>query len=992
MPKKLIYLASMVNVLNLKVCKTYSIRSARKVSLFRDFVLAVFLPVACSLLTAMPVAYGEEGYALEVNGGAVTIDDDEDALRLSSYTYEFWMKDLQGPTGSWRNVFCKGPGDTAAGRGPLLALRPDDPGLHFSHSTGTDQETANTLEGIPVNEWTHIALVLTALNGEQIIYQDGVQVALESVSSLTDATQSSVLRIGLGANVVLDDFRVWNYARTQAEIQADMNREIFGVEEGLVGYWRFNEGEGTTAYDMSPYENHGTIIDAIWTTEAAPIVPGTPPVFASRPDPANGALYADTWVNLSWRPGDFAVSHDVYFGDNFDDVNDGTGEAFQGNHASIYFIVGFPGFPYPDGLVPGTTYYWRIDEVNDTEPNSPSKGPVWSFWIPSMKAYEPVPLDGAKYIDQDVVLSWTAGFGTKLHYVYFGDNFDDVNSGLVGFPQGTTTYTPDTVELEKTYYWRVDEFDGLVTYKGDLWSFKTLPDIPITDPNLVGWWKLDEGSDTTVLDRSGHGNHGTLRGDPQWVIGYDADALMFDGVDDFVEVPHADILTVDSEVTVMAWIYTERHTGPPGQDYQGIVAKGNTPRSYSLYTQAAGTLHFSTTSEGAYVGSSSTGQVPLNEWVHVAAMVANGSHLYYINGEPAGEGGGGITLPGTADTASVVIGRTHEGSTRSFLGMIDDVRIYNKALTQDEIEQVMRGDPRLAWGPSPANGSTPNIRDATPLSFSPGDNASQHDVYFGTDRDAVTDADASDTTGIYRGRQGVTIYTPAEGVEWGGGPYYWRVDEYNTDATISKGNVWSFTVADFIVIDDFEDYDVGNNEIWWVWLDGLGYASHPTKPPYPGNGTGSMVGDETTSSYMEETIVHGGGKSMPVFYDNSILRYSEVEKTLTYPRDWTENGVNTLSIWFVGDSANAADTLYVALNGNAIVANDNPNAAQIDTWTQWNIDLQIFADQGVNLANVNTIALGLGNKNNPLAGGSGIMYFDDIRLYSPLTEPEPQAP
>jgi hypothetical protein len=129
---------------------------------------------------------------------------------------------------------------------------------------------------------------------------------------------------------------------------------------------------------------------------------------------------------------------------------------------------------------------------------------------------------------------------------------------------------------------------------------------------------------------------------------------------------------------------------------------------------------------------------------------------------------------------------------------------------------------------------------------------------------------------------------------------------------------------------------------------------------------------------------------MPLFYDNSILRYSEAEKTLTYPRDWTENGVNTLTIWFRGISANAAETLYVALNGSAVVSHDNPNAAQIDKWTRWNIDLQAFADQGVNLANVNTIALGLGNKKNPVAGGSGTMYFDDARLYLP-PEPAPQA-
>ncbi|MHC4330451.1 MAG: LamG domain-containing protein, partial [Planctomycetota bacterium] len=237
-------------------------------------------------------------------------------------------------------------------------------------------------------------------------------------------------------------------------------------------------------------------------------------------------------------------------------------------------------------------------------------------------------------------------------------------------------------------------------------------------------------------------------------------------IDDFVQVPHADILTVDNEVTVMAWILTSRHGGPGTQDYQGIIAKGNPPRSYSLYTQSAGTLHFSTTSAGAYVGSSSDSQVPLNEWAHVAAMVSGGQHLYYINGEPAGTGGGGIELPGTADTSTVVIGRTNEGATRSFLGIIDDARIYNRALTQDEIKEIMRGDTTLAWGPSPAHGSTPDINVATPLTWSAGEKAAQHDVYFGTDKNAVDAADSSDTSGIYQGRQNANSYSPAEGLEW----------------------------------------------------------------------------------------------------------------------------------------------------------------------------------------------------------------------------------
>jgi hypothetical protein len=119
---------------------------------------------------------------------------------------------------------------------------------------------------------------------------------------------------------------------------------------------------------------------------------------------------------------------------------------------------------------------------------------------------------------------------------------------------------------------------------------------------------------------------------------------------------------------------------------------------------------------------------------------------------------------------------------------------------------------------------------------------------------------------------------------------------------------------------------------------------------------------------------------MPMSYDNAVGK-SEATLTLTNARDWTVNGVDTLTIWYRGDSANAAEPLYVVLNGSAVVTNDNPNAAQAAAWTQWSIDLQLFTDQGVNLANVTSIILGLGNRNNPVAGGSGMMYFDDIRLH-----------
>jgi len=482
------------------------------------------------------------------------------------------------------------------------------------------------------------------------------------------------------------------------------------------------------------------------------------PVFATRPNPADGALNEDTWVNLSWTPGGLAVSHDVYFGENFDDVNDGAEGTFQGNQATTEFIVGLPGFAFPEGLVPGATYYWRIDEINDTEPNSPWKGDVWSFGIPPKTAYLPEPADAAESIDLNSELNWTGGFGAKLHTVYFGDNFDDVNNAAGGLPQGTTTYHPGPLELAKTYYWRVDEFDIIETHKGDVWRFTT---------------------------------------------------------------------------------------------------------------------------EGA-----------------VEAL------------EPA-------------------------------KGAVD--------VTQT---------PVLTWVP--------------------GVFADTHEVYFGTDAEAVKNADTSSPEYKGSGNLGSESYEPGQ-LEWNT-TYYWRIDEANNTNANSpwKGNVWSFTTANFLVVDDFESYndidppDPESNRIFEAWLDGY---EIPTN--------GALVGNELPP-YAEQSIVHSGIQSMPYFYDN-IVGYSEatLTLTLTYPRDWTENGVNRLTIWFRGDAANAAETLYVALNGNVVVNHGNPNAAQITNWTEWTIDLQAFADQGVNLANVNTISIGLGNKNNPVAGGSGTMYFDDIRLYPP---------
>ncbi len=668
---------------------------------------------------------GVYGKALDFSGSSSYVDcGNAEALNVEVFSVSFWC--YIPSTQSWNHLISRGEhhggGNPGAVNWGVMMYDAQETILYEAYNdTVKPSISADTTTG----EWHHV--VATHDGATMQLYHDG---------QLAGATPT--------AGILLDENLAFIIG---AQSRAGGPSDYFDGSIDEVGY--FNT-------ILTPED-----IETIMNNGLSGFTVGQP--LARRPDPKDGALLEETWGTLSWSPGDFAVSHDVYLGDNFDDVNDGAEGTFQGNQAETFIVAGFPGFPYPDGLVPGTTYYWRIDEVNDTEPNSPWKGDVWSFSIPPKIAYYPDPADVAEQVDTDVKLSWTGGFGSKLHYVYFGDNFDDVNNATGGQVQGTTTYTPGTLKLAETYYWRVDEFDIINTYKGHVWSFTT------------------------------------------------------------------------------------------------------------------------------------------------------------------------------------------EGAVESL---------------------------------DPANGAV-DVKQTQIITFSPSVYAASHQVYFGADKDAVKNADTGSPE--YKGTRdlGSESYDPGK-LELDA-TYYWRIDEVNDVNPDSPwtGILWSFTTAGFLVVDDFEDYDSGDNQIWYSWEDGLGYGAPGTDPYSPGNGTGSAVGDENTASFTEETIVHGGNQSMPFWYDNSILKYSEVEKTLTYPRDWTEEGINTLSIWFRGVSDNAAEPMYVALNGSAVVTHENPNAAQVEEWTQWTIDPQGFADQGVNLANVNTIAIGFGDKNNPLAGGSGMMYFDDICLYRP---------
>jgi hypothetical protein len=551
---------------------------------------------------------------------------------------------------------------------------------------------------------------------------------------------------------------------------------------------------------------------------------------AYNPIPADGATHTETWVSLSWTPGDFAVSHDVYIGDNFDDVNEGTGETFRSNQASPYYVIGFPGYAYPEGLIPGTTYYWRIDEVNETEADSPWKGIVWSFSIPPKTANNPVPADGAKFIDTDnPTLSWSAGFGAKLHTMYIGDDFDTVANATVGVPLGGTTYKAGALEPATTYYWRVDEFDAAATHKGDIWSFTTAK----TGGGVKGQYYKGMNFDTLILTRT----------DPQ---------IDFDWGD-----PGGPDPAVGDDTFSVKW----------AGEVEAVFTE-----TYTFYTRS---------DDGVRL------------WVDGQQLVDNWTD------HSATENRGMIDL---------VAGNKYSFQMEYYEntgGAIAELRWSSPSTPKQLIPQAALSPPISASGPNPVNRATG--ASLTPiLTWNSGDFAVSHEVYFGTDADAVKNASKSSPE--YKGTKalGDEIYDPGK-LAWAT-MYYWRIDEVNDAHPDSPwvGNVWSFTTGDFLLIDDFEDYNADENQIWYSWHDGLGYGTQGTANYFAGNGTGAAVGDETTTSYTEETIVHGGSQSMPLAYDNNkqdYAKYSEAELTLTATRDWTEEGVGELSLWFHGQPA-----------------------------------------------------------------------------------------
>jgi len=633
-----------------------------------------------------------------------------------------------------------------------------------------------------------------------------------------------------------------------------------------------------------------------------------------------------------------------------------------------------------------------VDEIDESNSASPWKGNFWSFRVRPQTAWDPTPAEGAKYVLVDQKLTWNKGMNALFSFVTFGEDADVVRNTPAGasMPAADPVYTPmEGLKAGTTYYWRVDEFAPPATVQGEVWSFTTVPPAAITDPHLVGYWAFDEESSDIAVDSSGYGHHGVLSGGIERAEGYFGGALRF-GPGRVVNCGTGAAEQVTGDFTLAAWVRLDpANAGVYGGIGGKLAYDGTNYRGFALVRHSGNAFRLwvgDGTADLAKSAVNSNAVYTDIEWHHVAGVHSGTSNFLYVDGVKQ-NGTTTITFVPSGDWFH--IGRQYSTQTdRTFPGLIDDVRIYDTAAADADIAAMMRGNVNLAGNPEPANGSEVDIRDISEDTWSAGAAADSHDVYFGTTRKGVTEADKNSPE--FRGNQPGTSFPLSGLVTFGGGDYYWRIDEVAADTTVATGYVWKFTVPPYLIVDNFDEYSDdadAYDAVFQTWVDGFGY----TQPvEVAGNGTASTVGygESRNGTFGEAVIVHPGGseQSMPFDYNNvNSPYYAEASRTWTTAQDWTQEGVATLVLYVRGTQGNdATQPLYVALENQGktpVVVNLGTAALGSVDWTEYKIPLSDFA--GVNLKAVKKMYIGLGNRSNPAAGGAGLVYIDDIRVTRP---------
>ncbi len=272
-------------------------------------------------------------------------------------------------------------------------------------------------------------------------------------------------------------------------------------------------------------------------------------------------------------------------------------------------------------------------------------------------------------------------------------------------------------------------------------------------------------------------------------------------------------------------------------------------------------------------------------------------------------------------------------------------------------------DYAVAWNPSPEHRAVLEVWDSEPMTvtWSAGDFADAHDVYFGTSYEEVLAGDPE----VYRGRQSSTSYTWPEMVEIGQ-VFYWRIDEVNTSTQeVWPGSVWMIQIKDQVMIDDFDGY-ANDTQLQNGWQSNYS------------NPTGAQI-----SLTVDDRIYVYVNQSMKIdFMNPSGPHYGEVVKTLAPSQNWASNNIQSLSFRYFGHPD--VEQLIVKVSDGSNTSQFSTDKKDILTLEQWqavDIDLDDFA--GINLSQVQSISIGAVIPGRSVPGQTARIYIDDIALYGP---------
>ncbi|MHC4457062.1 MAG: LamG domain-containing protein [Planctomycetota bacterium] len=361
-----------------------------------------------------------------------------------------------------------------------------------------------------------------------------------------------------------------------------------------------------------------------------------------------------------------------------------------------------------------------------------------------------------------------------------------------------------------------------------LWIWVLCGAVWAAEDGLVSHWTFDEGSGTTAYDSAGD-NNGTLVGDANWTTGVTGGALRFDGVGDYVEVDSSEELKLNLTGTISVWIYPHdlyRHTIV---EKKGAPGGGNRGENYFLTFGSSNQCVLNIGDGSTYVSAEIAAEsFSVNSWYHIVGTWNSSNIMIYLNGELQDIQTNTLSYLISSDSYPVRIG-AHDSLTWFFDGKIDDVRIYDRFLSAEEIEELYQDgylvELEIAGPNKVAENFSANYKAiAHHVGGSSSDVTGLADWLVEPNMHAIIEGGLLATEGIDRPEEDMTInaqYTAGDvTVE--------AVKEISVFAICLKGAALEFDGDDdYVLVPDSDSISVGNQDYTlsaWIRPNTTGFA------------------------------------------------------------------------------------------------------------------------------------------------------------------------